>query len=404
MLYFQTNSMSSLNLNIVLFDDPHTRTDLLPLTYTRPTGDLRVGITTLSQKWESMLPGFYSTLTDDYLSEKFPVKITDDTYFITSNILANEELVQRIASLQPGETLVKEDKVIAVRGSREMLDNREWTTNIQYDGEVDRVNFLYDIFLLNDKAIRSDFERLTAGRNSQPLSDTNTVIGDPSLIFLEEGATVEGAFLNTKNGPIYVGRDAEIMEGSCLRGPVAICDGSKVNMGTRIYGATTIGPASKVGGELNNVVMIGYSNKAHDGFLGNAVIGEWCNIGAGCVASNLKNDYTEIKLWNYNAHRFTRTGLQFCGLMMGDHSKAGINTMFNTATVLGVGVNVYGSGFQRNFLASFSEGSRAGFTDVPMSKFFEIAERVMARREKKLTEIDKRIYEHINELAHNFKI
>ncbi len=404
MLYFQTNSMSSLNLNIVLFDNPHTRTDLLPLTYTRPTGDLRVGITTLSQKWESMLPGFYSTLTDDYLSEKFPAKITDDTYFITSNILANEELVQRIASLQPGETLVKEDKVIAVRGSREMLDNREWTTNIQYDGEVDRVNFLYDIFLLNDKAIRSDFERLTAGRNSQPLSDTNTVIGDPSLIFLEEGATVEGAFLNTKNGPIYVGRDAEIMEGSCLRGPVAICDGSKVNMGTRIYGATTIGPASKVGGELNNVVMIGYSNKAHDGFLGNAVIGEWCNIGAGCVASNLKNDYTEIKLWNYNAHRFTRTGLQFCGLMMGDHSKAGINTMFNTATVLGVGVNVYGSGFQRNFLASFSEGSRAGFTDVPMSKFFEIAERVMARREKKLTEIDKRIYEHINELAHNFKI
>ena len=396
--------MSSLNLNIVLFDEPHTKTDLLPLSYTRPIGDLRVGITTLSQKWESMLSGYYSTLTDDYLSEKFPANITDDTLFIASNILANEELAKRIASLQHGEVLVKDDKVIAVRGSREMFDNCDLTANTQYAGEIDRVNFLYDIFLLNDKAIRNDFERMTAGRTSQPLSDTNTVIGDPSHIFLEEGATVEGAIINTKTGPIYIGRDAEIMEGCCLRGPVAICDGSKVNMGTRIYGATTIGPASKVGGELNNVVILGYSNKAHDGFLGNAVIGEWCNIGAGCVASNLKNDYTEIKLWNYNAHRFIRTGLQFCGLIMGDHSKAGINTMFNTATVLGVGVNVYGSGFQRNFLASFSEGSRAGFTDVPMSKFFEIAERVMARREKKLTETDKRIYEHINELAHNFKI
>ena len=395
--------MTSLNLNIVLFDEPITKTDLLPLSYTRPISDLRVGITTLAQKWQSMLQGFYSTLTDDYLSEKFPAKITEDTYFIASNVVANEELAKHIGSLKPAEALVKNDKVIAVRGNREMIENRELTANIQYDGEVDRVNFLYDIFLLNDKAVKNDFERLTAGRVSQPLSDTNTVIGDPSLIFLEEGATVEGAILNTKAGPIYVGHDSEIMEGSCLRGPVAICDGSKVNMGTRIYGATTIGPASKVGGELNNVVFQGYSNKAHDGFLGNAVIGEWCNIGAGCVASNLKNDYTEIKLWNYNAHRFIRTGLQFCGLIMGDHSKAGINTMFNTATVLGVGVNVYGSGFQRNFLASFSEGSRAGFTDVPMSKFFEIAERVMARREKKLTEIDKRIYEHINELAHNFK-
>ena len=358
--------MTSLNLNIVLFDEPITKTDLLPLSYTRPISDLRVGITTLAQKWQSMLQGFYSTLTDDYLSEKFPAKITEDTYFIASNIVANEELAKHIGSLKPAEALVKNDKVIAVRGNREMIENRELTANIQYDGEVDRVNFLYDIFLLNDKAVKNDFERLTAGRVSQPLSDTNTVIGDPSLIFLEEGATVEGAILNTKAGPIYVGHDSEIMEGSCLRGPVAICDGSKVNMGTRIYGATTIGPASKVGGELNNVVFQGYSNKAHDGFLGNAVIGEWCNIGAGCVASNLKNDYTEIKLWNYNAHRFIRTGLQFCGLIMGDHSKAGINTMFNTATVLGVGVNVYGSGFQRNFLASFSEGSRAGFTDVPM--------------------------------------
>ena len=389
--------------NIVLFDVPLTKTNLLPLSYTRPVSDLRVGIMTLAEKWESLLPGSYSNITDEYLSEKFPASLTGDDIFIASDVVASQPLASRIVSLKPGEALLKDDVLIAVRGNREMIDNRELTVNMEFDGEIDRIGFLYDIFILNDKAVKADFEQITSGRMSHPLSGTNTVIGDPSLIFLEEGASVEGCFLNTKGGPIYIGRDAEVMEGSCLRGPVALCEGSHVNMGTRIYGATTIGPASKVGGELNNVVIIGYSNKAHDGFLGNAVIGEWCNIGAGCVASNLKNDYTEIKLWNYNAHRFTRTGLQFCGLMMGDHSKAGINTMFNTATVLGVGVNVYGSGFQRNFLASFSEGSRAGFTDVPMSKFFDIASRVMARRGKILTDVDRRIYEHINEMAHNFK-
>lgn len=395
--------MTTSNPNIVLFDVPLTKTNLLPLSYTRPVSDLRVGIMTLAEKWESLLPGSYSNITDEYLSEKFPASLTGDDIFIASDVVASQPLASRIVSLKPGEALLKDDVLIAVRGNREMIDNRELTVNMEFDGEIDRIGFLYDIFILNDKAVKADFEQITSGRMSHPLSGTNTVIGDPSLIFIEEGASVEGCFLNTKGGPIYIGRDAEVMEGSCLRGPVALCEGSHVNMGTRIYGATTIGPASKVGGELNNVVIIGYSNKAHDGFLGNAVIGEWCNIGAGCVASNLKNDYTEIKLWNYNAHRFTRTGLQFCGLMMGDHSKAGINTMFNTATVLGVGVNVYGSGFQRNFLASFSEGSRAGFTDVPMSKFFDIASRVMARRGKILTDVDRRIYEHINEMAHNFK-
>jgi UDP-N-acetylglucosamine diphosphorylase/glucosamine-1-phosphate N-acetyltransferase len=261
----------------------------------------------------------------------------------------------------------------------------------------------YDIFMLNGDVLKTDFERLTAGRKSQALSDTNTIIGDRSLIFLEEGATVEGAFLNTKNGPIYVGSNAEIMEGSTLRGPIAIGEHSCVNMGTKVYGATTLGPWCKVGGELNNVVIQGYSNKAHDGFLGNAVIGEWCNLGAGCVASNLKNDYTEIKLWNYPAHRFLRTGLQFCGLIMGDHSKAGINTMFNTATVVGVGVNVHGAGFPRNFIASFSEGGTAGFSDVPMSKFFAIAERVMARRHVTLTDTDRNIYLAIRDYAENYK-
>lgn len=200
-----------------------------------------------------------------------------------------------------------------------------------------------------------------------------------------------------------MGPEAEIMEGSCLRGPVALCRHSTVNMGTKIYGSTTIGPFCKVGGELNNVVMQGYSNKAHDGFLGNAVIGEWCNLGAGCVASNLKNDYTPIKLWNYPAHRFLPTGLQFCGLIMGDHSKAGINTMFNTATVVGVGVNIHGSGFPRNFVASFQEGGAAGFSEVSMTKFFAIARRVMARRGRELGEADERMFYAIREAAESYK-
>ena len=390
---------------IILVDDATVKTDLLPLTYTRPVADLRVGITTIKEKWERATGAECRYLTDDYLSEKYPCFATGtDSLFVNGNILPTEQLVSVILQLEPETELTCQGHRIAFRTPvKSAGEEYEGMTNIEYSGEITEVKFLYDIFLLNDRAVKDDFNYLTAGKESAPLSDSNIVIGDPSLVFLEPGAVVEGAFINTKNGPVYVGRDAEIMEGSALRGPVALCEHSVVNMGSKIYGATTIGPWCKVGGELNNVVMLGYSNKAHDGFLGNAVIGEWCNIGAGCVASNLKNDYTEIKLWNYNARRFARTGLQFCGLMMGDHSKAGINTMFNTATVLGVGVNVYGSGFQRNFLASFSEGSRAGFTDVPMSKFFDVARRVMARRGCELTETDCRIFEHINEMAHNFK-
>jgi UDP-N-acetylglucosamine diphosphorylase/glucosamine-1-phosphate N-acetyltransferase len=315
---------------------------------------------------------------------------------ISGDIIADTDLALSVSKLTPGEALYDtNDQLIANYGTEQ--------TRSTYSGEVKRISMAYDIFMLNGDVLKTDFERLTAGRKSQALSDTNTVIGDRSLIFLEEGATVEGAFLNTKNGPIYVGNNAEIMEGSTLRGPIAIGEHSCVNMGTKVYGATTLGPWCKVGGELNNVVIQGYSNKAHDGFLGNAVIGEWCNLGAGCVASNLKNDYTEIKLWNYPAHRFLRTGLQFCGLIMGDHSKAGINTMFNTATVVGVGVNVHGAGFPRNFIASFSEGGTAGFSDVPMSKFFAIAERVMSRRHVTLTDTDRNIYLAIRDYAENYK-
>lgn len=388
--------------HIIIYDRADIRAELLPLSYTRPIGAMRLGIDTLAEKWQAMLPGDYSWMPGaDYLSDRFstdPRAAGDPTaLFIAGNVVATPELAAAVAALKPGDKLVDADGCeIAHRGGDAMME-------VPFKGEVSTVGKFYDLFLKNAETITADSARITSGRTSAPLSTTNTVVGDPSLVFLEPGVTVEGAFLNTTHGPIYVGEGAEIMEGSMLRGPIAICEHATVNMGAKIYGGTTIGPWCKVGGEVNNVVFLGFSNKAHDGFLGNAVIGEWCNLGAGCVASNLKNDYTPIRVWNYPTRRFERTGLQFCGLIMGDHSKAGINTMFNTATVLGVGVNVHGSGFPRPFVPSFSEGSPAGFSDVSMTKFFEIARRMMARRGRDLTEADEQMFYAIRQAAEELK-
>lgn len=396
--------------NIILFDLPAVRENLLPLSYTRPIADFLVGITTLRKKWESFLAGEFSYSTVGYLSEKYPMKAAEENLFIASNIIATEQLARRLVSLEPGEVLMADTMagqrvLVGFKGGANRLDEviHSMPAGIVYEEKVDAINYVYDIFLLNGRQIEADFDVLTAGREGQSIPRSNTVIGDPERIYVESGAIVEGVVLNASHGPIYVGRHVEIMEGSCLRGPIALGEHSTVNMGTRIYPGTSLGPWCKVGGELNNVVIFGFTNKAHDGFLGNAVIGEWCNLGAGCVASNLKNDYTEIKLWNYPSHRFLRTGLQFCGLIMADHSKAGINTMFNTATVVGVGVNIHGSGFPRNFIASFSEGGPSGFTDLPMEKFFDIAKRMMARRGRSLSEADNRIFHAIRELAENYK-
>lgn len=388
-------------MDYILADPADIRDNLMPMTYTRPVSELRVGILTLREKWQKFLPGSYSYITADYLSELFHGPApddckSDDAITLAADIIPDAALADAVASLSPGQALYAADSnLIASRGNA--------VERIIYPGAVKRLRGLTDIFTMNADEITADFRLLTAERKSAPLSPTVTVVGDPSLVFLDENAVAECCFINVNGGPVYIGPDAEVMEASALRGPIAVCRHSTVNMGSKIYGGTTVGPWSKVGGELNNVVIHSYSNKAHDGFLGNAVIGSWCNIGAGCVASNLKNDYTEIKLWNYPAHRFLRTGLQFCGLIMGDHSKAGINTMFNTATVIGVGVNIHGTGFQRNFVASFSEGGTAGFSDVPMSKFFDVAERVMARRGLTLTDADRRMFFAIREIADNYK-
>lgn len=386
-------------MNYILIDSDETRANLLPMTYTRPVSELRIGALTLREKWQRMLPGYYSYVTVDYLAEIFPLEANtadNDSISITSDVIPTPQLAEVVAALSVGQALYSTDgRFIAIRG----VEN----SRIETDMPIKRVTRLTDIFTMNGEEIKADFSLMTAGRTSAPVSDTVTIVGDRSQLFIEEGAIVECCAINLTHGPVYIGAHAEVMECSALRGPIAVCEHSFINMGAKVYGDTTIGPWSKVGGELNNVVIHSYSNKAHDGFLGNAVIGSWCNLGAGCVASNLKNDYTEIKLWNYPTHRFARTGLQFCGLIMGDHSKAGINTMFNTATVVGVGVNIHGSGFPRNFVASFSEGSAAGFSDVSMTKFFDVASRVMARRGISLTEADRRMFYAIRDAAENYK-
>lgn len=390
--------------NIILFESSELHADMLPLSYTRPVGSFRIGILTLTQKWERVLNGKVSwILPVEELQTLYPVVIEDDNIFINSMLLPDDSVVEKILSLKVGESIYKEDgELLALRGSFADYKNFKAADEPYKDATV--INYVYDLFLNNAKQIEYDFSILTSGRKSAPLSDTCLLLGSADQLFIEKDVEMEGVTLNTKEGPIYIGEGVEVMEDSCLRGPLAISAHSQIKIGAKIYGGTTIGPYCKVGGEVINTIFFGYSNKAHDGFVGNAVIGKWCNIGAGVNASNLKNDYAKIRVWNYRKRSFMRTNLQFCGLIMGDHSRIGINCMLNTATVMGVCVNLHGAGFPRPFIPSFSQGSPAGgFTDIPQNKFYEMAERMMSRRGETLTDNDKRLFENIRKSADEFK-
>jgi len=386
-------------MNYIIFDN-FNRNNLLPLTFTRPVGDIRVGILTIREKWERYLGEKTSTLTEDYLSGKFPIIKGEDNILINGSVLPNVKLLEEIKKLKINEALVKGEVIIALRVTLEELENIDDTEAIsehETDCDFMKINATWEIFNKNGEALREDYRLITKGRKSQALSESNRLFGDD--IFIEEGAKIEGATINTTTGPVYIGKDAEIMEGALIRGPFAILDNSVVKMGAKIYGATTLGPWSKVGGELNNVVFFGLSNKAHDGYLGNTVIGEWCNLGAGTNNSNLKNNYDVVRMWSYTDQTFIDTGLQFCGLVMGDHSKCGINTLFNTGTVIGVNSNIFGSGFQRNFIPSFAWGGTKGFTDFSIKKAIEIAKRVYSRRDIEFDEVDQFILRSIKELT-----
>lgn len=389
-------------MNYILFDGP-SRNNLLPFTFTRPVADIRVGILTIREKWEMYLDSATTTVTEDYLSDKYPMLEMDENVMINASYLPNLELVEMIKNLQENQAIFKDEDVIVfyIKDTQEPV-NFDTYEAIEFNDDILKIENTWDIFSKNGDAIQEDFNLITDGRVSKPIPSSNNVIAAEN-IFIEEGAKLEFATLNASNGPIYIGRNAEIMEGSLVRGPLALCDESVVKMGAKIYGPTTVGPYSKVGGEVNNSVLFGYSNKGHDGFLGNSVLGEWCNLGADTNNSNLKNNYAEVRLWDYQTEGFARTGLQFCGLMMGDHSKCGINTMFNTGTVVGVSANIFGSGFPRNFVPSFSWGGNGGFTTYLTKKAFEVAEIVMSRRNVEFTEKDKAIFEHVFEETKKYR-
>lgn len=383
-------------MNYILFDGI-VRDQLLPFTYTRAVADIRVGILSIREKWEKHLGFTTTTITEDYLTEKYPMVEIEQNVLINASFLPSENLTNLIKGLSPNQAIFYDDEPLAFFTEDEQEVDFDTYEVIQYTyDDVIRIEHTWDIFSKNDVAIARDFELLTKGRTSQPIPET-TVAFNSTQIFIEEGAKLPLCSLNAENGPIYIGKDAEIMEGCMVRGPFALCDHATLKMGAKIYGATTVGPHSKVGGEVNNSVIFGYSNKGHDGFLGNSVIGEWCNLGADTNNSNLKNNYAEVRLWDYETEGFARTGLQFCGLMMGDHSKCGINTMFNTGTVVGVSANIFGSGFPRNFVPSFSWGGSAGMTTYKTDKAFEVATVVMSRRGIDFTQTDVRILEHVFE-------
>lgn len=380
-------------MNYILFDDSVVRTNLLPLTFMRPIADVRVGILTIREKWEMYLKARTSTLTETYLSKKFRIVRENENILINASVCPTREIVDAVLNLKPYQTVLYQDTIIALHVSAEDLDklgdaSSDGIEEISIQNAPLRIGYTWEIFSKNGIAINDDFELITKDRKSQKLSSSNKVIGD-GRIFLEKGAKVECAILNTSAGPIYIGKDAEIMEGAVIRGPFALCEGAQVKMSAKIYGPTTIGPFSRVGGEVNNSVIFGFSNKAHDGFLGHSVIAEWCNLGADTNTSNLKNTYDTVRLWSYGKQTFVSTSQQFCGLIMGDHSKCGINTMFNTGTVIGVNANVFGSGFQRNFIPSFTWGGTSGHTNYDLKKALEVAELVYARRQRTLDEVER---------------
>lgn len=389
-------------MNYILFDGP-SRNNLLPLTYTRPVAEIRVGVLTIREKWETFLHSTITSITEDYLSDKFPMVEFDENIFINASFLPNPELVKLISNLKPNESINSGDNLIAFYSnqSQEEIDLDSFT-KIDFTSSLMQITCLTDIFKINSLAIKADYDLITNNRVSSKISSTNNLI-HPENIFIEDGVSMEFVTLNATDGPIYIAKDCEIMEGSLIRGPFALCENSILKLGSKIYGGTTIGPYCKIGGEVTNSVVFGYSNKGHDGYLGNSLIGEWCNLGADTNTSNLKNNYADVKIWNYEEDKFLTTGEQFCGLIMGDHSKSAINTMFNTGTVVGVCSNIFGSGFPRNFIPSFSWGGNKGFAEYNIDKVFEVNSKVMKRKKCIFSEKDKAILTHLKTITSAYR-
>lgn len=378
-------------MNLILFDNPTIRQNLLPFTFTRPVAGIRVGILTIAEKWEKHLNLKASYSTESYLAKKFLLHHEADNYWINGAVCPNAELVAAIQQLKPGDALSKDNMILAVRTPDDEVPEIITGSIKEFASPLTLIDQVWKIYQNNGAQIKEDFTLITKGRKSYPITDPFTRIYNSDQVFLEEGVEIRAALLNADNGPIYLGKNTMVQEGALIRGPFALCEGSHVNMGAKVRGDTTVGPFSKIGGEVSNSVIFGYSNKAHDGFLGNSVIGEWCNLGADTNTSNLKNNYENIKLWNYAKGGFKDTGLMFCGLMLGDHSRCGINMMFNSGTMVGVSASIFGDGYPRNFIPSFAWGGAAGFTTYQLTKALDTASKAMARRNVTLTEEDREI-------------
>ncbi len=399
-------------MNLILFDQPDIREQLLPLTFTRPIAALRVGILTIAEKWKKYFPDSHvSFLTEPYLRKKFPMQRGNSNLLVNGALCPNPEVLEAIKALGEGESLIKDNILIACRCSKTGIEEFEQApeafrkNSTAFRGAFfTLIDQVWLIFSQNGAEIKADFDLLTRNRKTAGINDAHTRTYNEDQIFVEEGAKIKAAILNAEDGPIYIGKNARVHEGAFIKGPFALCEGSHVNPGAKMRGDSTIGPHSKVGGEISNSVITGYSNKGHEGFLGNSVLGEWCNIGADSNNSNLKNNYADVKLWNYKKGGFINTGLQFCGLIMGDHSKCGINTMFNTGTVAGVSANIFGAGFPRQFIPSYSWGGAAGLTTYKLDKVYETAERVMERRHINLDDTEKEILQHVFEQTARYRV
>ena len=391
-------------MNIILFDELNIRQNLLPLTFTRPVAEIRTGILTITEKWQHFFKDRVSHLTEDYLQKKFPARpVVGSNVYVNGAVCPDVALVVKVRNLAPGQALFKQNMLIAFHADSHYftslveLYNHEFKVRSEYNEEAVVVRELWHIFRFNGQQIRLDFELITSGRKSQPILDSFTIAYNPDNIFIEEGVEIRAAILNANGGPIYLGKNCRVEEGAIIRGPFSLGEGSVINMGGKMRADCTIGPFCKVGGEISNSVFFGFSNKGHDGFLGNSVLGEWCNLGADTNNSNMKNNYGEVKLWNYAKKGLKGTGLTFCGLIMGDHTKSGINTMFNTGTVTGVSANIFGAGFPRNFIPSFSWGGAAGFETYQLRKVFEAAAIAMERRGKVFDDTEKAILSKVYE-------
>jgi UDP-N-acetylglucosamine diphosphorylase/glucosamine-1-phosphate N-acetyltransferase len=393
-------------MNYILFGD-QTRTHLLPFTFMRPVADIRVGILTIREKWEKYLNVKTSTLTEKYLSEKFPLVKEADNILINGTIFPDSTIISEIGKLKPNQTLVHGEVIIALRLMSEHIENfdlelLEGVSPLETKSEATKISNLSDMIALNEKALRADFELITKGRKSAAPGNYAKIVCKEN-VFIEEGAILENVIINASEGPVYIGKNAHIMDGAAIRGPVAIGESTVVRMNAKIYGSTSIGHHCKVGGEISNSIIFGYSNKVHDGFLGHSVIGEWCNLGADTNTSNLKNNYENVKLWDYAASSFVETGMQFCGTFMGDYSKCGINTMFNTGTVIGVNAQVFGSGFIRNFIPSYTWGGTSGYSTFDVEKAIEVARRVCERRNVEFSKIDEVIFRKVFEMTFSYR-